>query len=358
MFKGSGAKYLIYSSKHHDHLKMKKYIEKYPATTVITFSVIIAALILSICFIVSCHQNQKTWYLWTSHRDERDGLHLAVSPDGMNWTMIKNDESIFTPGEWILRDPAIARDGSGTYHLLWTVAWSADEIKAVGYSKSNDLVHWEKERFIPVMENEPETQNVWAPELFWDLKNKDWIITWSSTVRGKFARTAHIYGDNLNGRIYYTKTKDFLHFTPSSLLFDPDCIAIDQTIYEADDSTFYVFFKADRDTTESITDKTTQRGILYVKGSSPAGPFTVGPGIINKYREKNEDGLIEGPSLMKVGNDLFMYYGAGDYCGAYKTSDMKSWIRITDSMTLPNRYMHGTVIKITEIEAKRLLLIK
>jgi hypothetical protein len=65
-------------------------------------------------FLVSCNQNQKTWYLWTSFiesTDGRDGLHLAVSPDGMNWRMVKNDQSVFTPGKWVFRDPCIAKDG-------------------------------------------------------------------------------------------------------------------------------------------------------------------------------------------------------------------------------------------------------
>ena len=123
-----------------------------------------------------------------SHRDENDGLHLAVSSDGLNWKAVKDDTSIFKPSQWIFRDPAIQRDSSGSYHLLWTVAWNARQIKAIGYAKSKDLVHWEKERFLPVMENEPETQYVWGPELFWDNKYKDWIITWGSTVRGSFPR--------------------------------------------------------------------------------------------------------------------------------------------------------------------------
>jgi hypothetical protein len=320
--------------------------------------VVLATLFMSCTTFISCDKHQKTWYLWTSFlegADGRDGLHLAVSPDGMNWRMIKNDQSVFTQEKWIMRDPAIARDVSGTYHLVWVTAWNASETKTIGYSQSKDLIHWEKERFIPVMENEPEAENVWAPEIFWDKREKNWIITWSSTVKGKFAETAHIYGDKSNGRIYYMRTEDFVHFTPPALLFDAGCIAIDQTIYQDNDSSYFVFFKADRDTARTTKGSKPERGIIYVGGSSPTGPFTLGPGMVNTYREKGEDGLIEGPTLMKVGKDLLLYYGAGDYSGAYKTSDMKSWIRITDDMIAPNRYMHGTVIRISEEEAKKLL---
>lgn len=161
-----------------------------------------------------------------------------------------------------------------------------------------------------------------------------------------------------NGRIYYMRTRDFVHFTPSALLFDASCIAIDQTIWRQNDTTYYVFFKADRDTTPSLTDHSTERGILYVWGNSPVGPFVPGPGMVNTYREKDEDGLIEGPTLMKIGNDILMYYGAGDWSGAFRTTDLRSWARITDQMNAPKRYMHGTVIRITEEEAEKLLALR
>jgi hypothetical protein len=307
--------------------------------------------------LMSCSQNQKTWYLWTSFvetADGRDGLHLAVSPDGMNWRMVKSDSSVFRQEKWIMRDPCIARDESGVYHLVWTTAWNTSETKSIGYARSNDLIHWEKEKIIPVMENEPETENAWAPEIFWDKREKNWIITWSSTVRGKYQETAHIYRDKANGRVYFMRTRDFETFTPSALLFDAGCLAIDQTYYQPNDSTYYIFFKADRDTGVTKTAKP-ERGILRVKGSSPTGPFALVPGRVNNWSEKDEDGRIEGPTIMKIGKEHILYYGASDYSGAYKSSDLKSWVRITDDMMAPKRYMHGTVIEISEDEAKKLL---
>jgi hypothetical protein len=302
-----------------------------------------------------CSSNQGTWYLWTTHRDERDGLHYFISADGMNWQNVKGDSSVFTPDKYILRDPCIAKDRSGTYHLVWTTAWDAGETKTIGYSSSRDLIHWEKAKYIPVMENEPETENVWAPEIFFDEQNSDWIITWSSTVRGKFQSTAHIYGDRSNGRIYYRRTKDFENFTPSSLLFDVNIIAIDQTICRYKNSLYYIFYKADKDTSSTPGVKKLERGIMYVRGNSPTGPFTAGEGIIDRYFEKNENGFIEGPTLIKKGTEVIMYYGAEEHSGAFMTTDMKNWERITDRMQAPPNYMHGTVIPITEKEAKRLL---
>ncbi len=169
--------------------------------------------------------------------------------------------------------------------MVWTTAWNTSETKTIGYSCSKDLVHWEKERFIPVMENEPETENVWAPEIFWDKKEKNWIVTWSSTVRGKFSETAHMYGDKANGRVYYKRRRISKRFTPSALLFDAGCLAIDQTYYQPNDSTYYIFFKEDRDTT-ATKDARPERGIIYVKGSSPTGPFTSGAGQGEQYCEK------------------------------------------------------------------------
>jgi hypothetical protein len=323
-------------------------------------------LLLALMFLLPVHsvgQGSSTtndkgerWYLWTTHRDENDGLHMAVSRGGKLWTMVNNDKSVFTPENYILRDPCIARDKQGLYHLVWTTGWTVEKIKAVGYSTSRDLVHWEKERYIPVMENEPATVNVWAPEIFFDEKNGDWILTWSSTVLGKFQSTAHMFGERANGRVYYRRTRDFEHFTPTALLFDLGVIAIDQTLLKEDDSTYYIFFKADRDTTGKITNQTHESGIMYARGPSPVGPFEMTGGVISS-KGMTESRYMEGPTATSRDGEVWMFYGSfanPGYCGIYASSDMKRWKEISGTMVLPPHYMHGTVIEISEEEGLRL----
>ena len=83
-----------------------------------------------------------------------------------------------------MRDPSLLRGPDGVYHLVWTTGWRKDQ--GFGYAQSKDLVHWSPQQFIPVMEHEPTTVNVWAPELFYDEPNEQFIIIWASTIPGRF----------------------------------------------------------------------------------------------------------------------------------------------------------------------------
>ena len=66
----------------------------------------------------------------------------------------------------LMRDPSLLRGPDGTFHLVWTTGWKGDQ--GFGHSSSADLVHWAPQQFVPVMQHEPTTVNVWAPELFYD----------------------------------------------------------------------------------------------------------------------------------------------------------------------------------------------
>ena len=70
---------------------------------------------------------------------------------------------------------------------------------------------------IPVMEHEPTTVNVWAPELFYDDEQKQYIIIWASCIPGRFERG--IEEDSNNHRMYYTTTKDFKTFSVTQNFF-------------------------------------------------------------------------------------------------------------------------------------------
>jgi hypothetical protein len=286
------------------------------------------------------------WFLLTSHgEDQTDGLHLAVSPDGLKWQVINSDKSVLKPtvGE-VFRDPSIAQDESGTYHLVWTIAWGCAKHKGIGYASSKDLIQWSKQRVIAVMENKAKTEFIWAPELFWDSPNKEWMIHWSSSVTGKFPETLAIFDGHANPRIYYTITKDFQQFAPSRLLFNADCLAIDSYLYLGEDKHYYVFFKADRK--ENPT-----RGMLLAKAPAREGPYVVDPNMINAAQES----WAEGPCAVKIGSRIRLYYTCQNYFSAYESTDMKRWTDIRRDIVAPGGYRHGTVIRILAAQANRLL---
>ena len=291
---------------------------------------------------------QNSWFLLTSHVNEKDGLHLAVSPDGLKWQVVKEDKPMFkrTVGE-VFRDPSIARDDAGTFHLVWTSSWNTRNGKAIGYASSTNLVDWSEQRLIPVMENETNTEFVWAPELFWDAKEKQWMIHWSSSVTGKFPETLGVGVGRANPRIYYTTTKDFQSFTPSKLLFNADCVAIDSYLYHGMDDQYYVFFKADRR-------ETPKRGIMVAKAAAATGPYVLDPKMITPA----DEGWAEGPCALTVDGKCRLYYTIGADVNdfrAFESTDMKAWTYIRQKMEPPSGYRHGTVIRISEAEAKRLL---
>jgi hypothetical protein len=55
-----------------------------------------------------------------------------------------------------MRDPCIIRDKDGIFHMVWTVSWNE---KGIGYAWSRDLINWSQQKYIPVMEHEPEARN-------------------------------------------------------------------------------------------------------------------------------------------------------------------------------------------------------
>src|ERR1051325_10708844 len=136
---------------------------------------------------------------------------------------------------------------------------------AFGYASSSNLIHWSAPRQIPVMQNEPATRNVWAPELFHDDTGNRWLILWSSTVGGKFPESDASGDSGFNHRIYYTATKDFDTFSESKLFYDPGFNCIDATLFRAGDK-FYLFFKDERK-------KPLQKNLRYAVAQNVEGPF-------------------------------------------------------------------------------------
>ena len=169
--------------------------------------------------------NRESVYLFTSFRGNgEEGLRLAYSFDGYRWTNVPGTFLKPQVGpSGLMRDPSLLRGPDGTFHLVWTTGWKKDQ--GFGYASSKDLVHWSEQQFIPVMTNEPTTVNVWAPELFYDDAEKQFVICWASTIPGRFPDKLEPHTNNQ--RLYYTVTKDFKSFSPAKLFYEPGYSAID-----------------------------------------------------------------------------------------------------------------------------------
>jgi len=300
----------------------------------------------------------NTVYLFSTFKEpEQDGLRFAYSFDGYHWTKVPGLFLKARVGGGIMRDPSICRGPDGTWHLVWTTAWRGD--KGFGYAHSKDLVHWSEQRFLPVMEHEPDTVNVWAPELFYDAGEERFIICWASTIPGRFPDQREAR-DN-NHRMYYTTTRDFHTFTPTRLFLDPGFSVIDCQILQVEvaasrqsaaqpaDSNWRRSAETPPQSKDDpayvllLKDNTRpQRNIRVAFGDTPLGPWRDLSTNLTAH-------LTEGPCALKIGDDWLIYYESYDakHYSAMKTRDFQTFTDVTGEMTFPERLKHGTAFKAT-----------
>src|SRR5262249_46324974 len=74
-------------------------------------------------------------FLFSYFLGNGDGLHLAWSDDGLNFTPLGGPNKIFlkptiganidgsTKDQHLMRDPCIRQGPDGMYHLVWTTGW-------------------------------------------------------------------------------------------------------------------------------------------------------------------------------------------------------------------------------------------
>lgn len=273
--------------------------------------------------------NQDSVYLFTSFHDaDQKYLRFLYSYDGYHWTNVPGtflEAHVGSTNEF--RDPSLSRGPDGVFHLVWTSAWRGDQ--GFGCASSTDLVHWSEQQFVPVMTNEPTTVNVWAPELFYDAPNQQFIIVWASTIPGRFPDNQEKH--NNNHRLYYTTTRDFKAFTPEKLFFDPGFSVIDPFILRNGDSDVLIF----KDNSRPNLD------IRAAFGNSPFGPWH---DISQPFTPKS----TEGPCALKIGDDWLIYFDAyrQKIYGAVKTRDFVTFTDLTKEVSFPEGHKHGTAIRV------------
>lgn len=298
---------------------------------------ILVSLILSF-FFISCSGADEVFISSSFHEPANEGLRFIYSYDGIHWDSI--------PGVWlkpevgvqkVMRDPSIVKGADGTFHLVWTTSWKGDT--GFGYSSSKDLIHWTKQKHIPVMAFDTSTVNVWAPELFYDDEKNEFMIVWASTVPYKFKKG--LEDEYNNHRLYYVSTKDFNTFSETKLFYDPGYSSIDATIIKRGKNDYVNVFK---DNTRP------ERNLKVTFGKTPLGPWT-------KPSEAFTDSFSEGPTVLKTGDYYYIYYDAyrKKIFGASKTKDFVSFTDVTDSVSIPEKHKHGTIFTASEKLLKKLL---
>ncbi|MBI9016357.1 MAG: DUF1080 domain-containing protein [Phycisphaerae bacterium] len=275
---------------------------------------------------VKTTQPHKTKYLYSYFQGNGDGLHLAYSDDGLSFNVLKDNTTFVTPnvGSKLMRDPSICQGPDGMFHMVWTTGWTDN---GIGIAHSTDLINWSEQKYLSVMEDASYVYNTWAPEIFYDDATGKYLVFWSSTITS---------GSTNDHRIYYITTEDFVTYTDTALLYDPGFSCIDGFI--AKDRDRYALVLKD--------ERSSGKNILITFSENAAGPYDV-----PHSSSITPGGLwVEGPSIVKVGQEWVCYYDAytSGYMGGQSSIDLETWTGRRSEISFPNGTRHGTVFKVTQ----------
>jgi predicted GH43/DUF377 family glycosyl hydrolase len=304
-------------------------------------------IILIAFFQFSCKSKQEVYMFSYFKKNGQDGLHLAYSRDGLKWQALKGDSSFLKPeisNDKLMRDPCIIKGRDGKFHMVWTVSWTA---KGIGYANSKNLINWSEQKYIPVMEHEPNARNSWAPEIFFDKKSDIYMIYWATTIPGRFSAGDSSSESGYNHRIYYTTTKNFSKFSETKLLYDQGFSVIDATIKKFNNKYFMIL----KDETKFPKPKK----YLCIASSDSLTNSWSKPGL-----PISPTGMwVEGPTMTEIGNEYYIYFDMyrDHKMGAIKSTDLVNWTNVSETLSFPDDTRHGTVFKVPTKILKKLLKI-
>lgn len=306
-----------------------------------------------------------TYFRWKGVAKDMQYIYLALSKDGLHFTPLNNNEPILksTIGTLAVRDPQLIRSEiDGAFYLIATdldvnknqwKKYKTRGSKCICMWKSTDMIHW-SEQYHPQVIDE-DLGCIWAPKVCYDEDAKEYVMAFSTQPAG-----------SKDMCVYYTRTKDFEHFTKAQVLvpnrpnethekwawfvpYHKNLSFIDSTTVKIDGN-YYRFTKNETlhtiqlETSEQITENYS----------------------LTKELVANERG-VEGPCVYKLaGQDKYVLlmdgYSAPNANVGYfpciaSTEDLKigNFRRLSsDEFSFPEGCKHGGVLAISEDEYKAL----
>ena len=285
----------------------------------------------------------------------RDGeqVYFAVSKDGYTFESLNGGEPVLESkkGTRGCRDIELVPLHKGGFVIITTdlcivdlmdenynVNWkyvNSHGSKNLTMWKSDDLIHFEEQKQIYF--GRDDFGCLWAPEVFFDEINEEYIIHFGST---------NIEDNYTHMKIYYTKTKDFESFTYPEVFFEKDNEILDSHLVKADD-TYHLFYKNSENPS----------GNMHAVSKELFGKYEDDEAFWNIMNSYGSPGSYEGPTTYKLPNGkwclMLDFFGCEKSKMGYvpfvssSVGDC-SFKMDKESFTFPYGFKHGCVKEISD----------
>ncbi len=286
-------------------------------------------------------------------------VHFACSPDGFCWEALNGGRPVLESamGTRGVRDIEIVRKAEGGFVLLATdlciarvrdenggVDWKALNHRGSKYLscwESDDLVHWSGQRLL--FFGREDFGCLWAPEVFYDGENGDYLIHWGSTVAADGF-------DHMS--IWCARTKDFRSFTPPEIYFSKKNEILDSHIVKVG-KTYHLFYKNSSDPAAN----------MHETSESLFGPWAHDDGFDAVMRYYGGAGAYEAATAFTLPDGrwclMLDFFGCpGEQMGyvpyVSPAPGNTAFKRADSEFSFPYGFKHGRFLKITQEEYRRL----
>lgn len=302
-------------------------------------------------------------YLFVHFREKLtpDGeqVYFSVSKDGLNWEKVNNGSPVLTSelGEKGCRDIEIIRTLEGKFVIIATDLCVANRLndnnqvnwqdvnhngsKKISIWFSDDLINFSEQRQIDFTEYN--FGCLWAPEIFYDDINCDYVIHWGSTVKTD---------DYNHMSIYYCVTKDFISFSKPELFFNKENEILDSHLVKVN-NTYHLFYKN--------AEKPAMN--MHATSDNLFGPYKHDYDFEKLMSNLEKPGSYEAPTTFTLPDGrwclMLDYFGCEREKMGYvpfvseKPGDT-NFKMAKEEFYFPYGFKHGKVIKITDQEYTRI----
>lgn len=286
-------------------------------------------------------------------------VYLSVSKDGYNWEKLNNGEPVITcdKGELGCRDIELVRLKAGGFVIIATdlcivnhmdenynVDWkhvNSHGSQCLSLWRSDDLIHFGEQELIDFSGND--FGCLWAPEVFYDKENEEYLLHWGSTVGS----------DNYTHMsIYCSTTKDFVNFSKPRLFFTKSNEILDSHLVKIGD-TYHLFYK----------NSDSPACNMHATSNSLFGEY-INDDEFEKYMlSLDKPGSYEAPTTLRLPDGKWCFMA--DFFGCEKekmgyvpfiSDDFgnSDFIRCPERFSFPYGFKHGGILEITDEEYERI----